>query len=143
MASPNLARDAFKNAMQNMPRIVSISEQIGAIFSSSGSISDLAKEIADWEKSAPENTHLVLMLRTPNNDMMDVEKIRPNGWQFFVAEGYIQGMPAKVAGHIATLSLYVTYEETRKGTRRAGFTIETKPLNQPQPIPEPQSQDSR
>jgi hypothetical protein len=141
IASRNVAGDAFKQAM-TMPKIYTISDHLQAMFSSSGSINDLAKEIVAWEKEAPGDKHLAVMMRTPNGAIMDVEKIRPNGWQFFIAEGYIQGMPCKVAGHIATLSLFCSYEETRKGKSPAGFTIVTESLNQPQPLPESESQDS-
>ena len=141
LAPSAVAGGAFKQSM-DMPRVLGISDHLRAMFSSSGSITDLAKEINVWEKETPENKQLAVMLRTPNGEIMDVEKIRPNGWQFFIAEGYIQGMPCKVAGHIATLSLFCSYEETRKGKNPAGFTIVIEPLNKPQSLSEPESQDS-
>ena len=75
-------------------------------------------------------------------DIMDVEEIRPNGWQFFIATGYVNGVPCRIVGHFATLYLYCSYEEKKKGRRPVGFTIVTEPLNEPQPLPEQQSQGS-
>ena len=52
-------------------------------------------------------------------------------------------MPCKVAGHIATLSLFCSYEETKKGKSPVGFTIVTEPLNEPQQPLERQLPDSK
>ena len=70
----------------NVPNI--IAERLNEMFSSGQSIHDLAQELEQWKKDTPENKILVVMMRTPNGEVMDVEQVRPNGSQFFIAEGY-------------------------------------------------------
>jgi hypothetical protein len=110
----------------NVPNI--ITERLNEMFSSGQSIHDLAQELEQWKKDTPENKILVVMMRTPNGEVMDVEQVRPNGSQFFIAEGYIKGMPGKMAGHIATLSLFFAYEELRT-KKQVGFKIVTEAIS--------------
>jgi hypothetical protein len=79
----------------NVPNI--ITERLNEMFSSGQSIHNLAQELEQWKKDTPENKVLVVMMRTPTGEVMDVEQVRANGSQFFIAEGYIKGMPGKVA----------------------------------------------
>ena len=143
MATRNVAGGLFKqeNLAAMYPNVPAmLTDRLTAIFSSGTSISDLAQEVELWKQNAPENKHLIVMLRTPNGELMDVEQVRPSGWQLFIAEGYINGMPCRVAGHIATLSLFCTYDEV-KGRNRVGFKVVTEPLNEPQPAPEQTTPD--
>jgi len=78
----SIAGGLFTNTMQNISLAPSIGDHLRAMFSSGGSISNLAQEIEVWKKDAPENKHLVVMLRTPNGDIMDVEQIRPNAGNY-------------------------------------------------------------
>lgn len=128
----SVAADLFKQPnpkdmnIPNVPNI--ISERLNDMFSSGQSIHDLAQELEQWKKDTPENKILVVMMRTPNGEVMDVEQVRPNGSQFLIAEGYIKGMPGKVAGHIATLSLFFAYEEPRT-KKQVGFKIVTEAIS--------------
>lgn len=117
--------------MYNMPdlsNIRTISDHLNDMFSSTQSIHDLAQEVEKWKANTPKNQILVVMIRTPNGDIMDVEQVRPNGSQLFIAEGYIKGMPGKVVGHIATLSLFFAYEEIRS-KNQVGFKMVTEGAN--------------
>jgi hypothetical protein len=119
----------MSNIFANIP---TISDHLQAIFSSGQSISKLAEEVEVWKQETPENKHLVLNMRTPDGRIMDVGAIRPSGWQMFIAEGYIDEMPCKIVGHIATLLVFCSYEET-KGKSRVGFTIKIERTTEPQP----------
>ncbi len=99
-------------------------DHLRATLGSDKLIAAIAEEIEDWEAQVPEGKHLVIMLRTPDGRVMDVGLVRPSGWQGFSAEGYIQGMPCMIVGHIATLALFCSYEET-KGKSQVGFKIIT------------------
>jgi hypothetical protein len=128
----SVASDLFKQTKlkdMNIPNVPNIiTERLNEMFSSGQSISDLAQELEQWKKEVPENKILVVMMRTPNGEVMDVEEVRANGSQFFIAEGKIKGMPGKVAGHIATLSLFFVYEEPRT-KNKVGFKIVTEAIS--------------
>ena len=140
-SSRNIAGNAFANAMEqqrimyaNLPSVPSIMQDVLLnLFSASNTIKDLGEVITKWRDDAPEHKHLVVTLRTPDGRVMDVNSLRNQGAQAFVAEGNIMGMPSMVMGHISTLSLFFSYEET-KGTNPAGFKIATTKTTTESPL---------
>jgi len=125
--------------MYNIP---SLTDHIRGTFGSDRLISVIAEEIEEWKQKVPEGKHLVIHLRTPQGEIMDVGLVKPTGWQGFMAEGFVNGLPCMVTGHIATLSLFCTYEET-KGMKSVGFKIVTEAANATQKEPSPIIPDSK
>ncbi len=140
----SLAGEAFKNAANSMQnfRVPTLEERM-EFSSAAQTISSIAEEIRAWKERTPQNYHLVVTLRTPDGRVMDVETLKAAAFQTFTAEGNIMGLPCMIAGHIATLALLCSYEET-KGKSRAGFTVLLSELaTEPPPTPEQTPGDTR
>lgn len=141
-ATRSIAGGLFKQenlaAMYNIP---SISDHIRGTFGADRLIDVIAQDIEAWKQKVPTGKHLVVHMRTPQGDIMDVGLVKPVGWQGFAAEGHVNGLPCMVTGHIATLLLFCTYEET-KGTKSVGFKIVTEAANATQKEHAPSTPDS-
>lgn len=123
---------AFESTMTNMNyRVPSLFENLQSLFGADITINAIAESVEKWKHDTPPNQHLVLTLRTPDGRVMDVTRIEPNGWQSFLAEGFANGMPCMMTGHISTLSLFGSYEDD-KGKKPLGFTIVTGSVTGPQ-----------
>lgn len=109
-------------------------DALRAMFSSEKTIDALAKTMKRWEEKTPENMHLVVTLKTPDDRVMVVATVKPTGWQSFVAEGYVYGTPCMIAGHIANLLLFCSYEEATKSRSAVGFRfVPPEPVSEPEP----------
>ena len=136
LAGRSIAGDIFKQTANNMQNIhIPTMEERMQFSSAAYTISEMAGEIEKWKENTPKNSHLVVILQTPDGRSMDVHQVRPSGFQSFVAEGNIQGLPCMLAGHISTLALLCSYEEDR-GKDTPGFKIVIpKAVTEPQPTP--------
>ena len=81
----SLAGDTFKAAMQNI-HIPSLEERM-EFSSAAQTITVIARQITEWEKTCPEGKHPVVNMRTPDGRSMDIERVRPEGFNVFIAEG--------------------------------------------------------
>lgn len=120
--------------MQNI-HIPSLEERM-EFSSAAQTITVIARQITEWEKTCPEGKHPVVNMRTPDGRSMDIERVRPEGFNVFIAEGYIEGLRCMIAAHLSTLMLFCSFEEDR-GKSRAGFTavLPERAALTPQPKP--------
>jgi hypothetical protein len=122
-----------RDYIANMP---TMEERFG--FASANTIiGDLLARIRRTQVENPDKGELAVMMRTPDGSIMDMESLWPEGFATFRAEGYVNGMPCFIVGHVSTLSLFCAFEE-RKGRARVGFRTDTIPANAP--ATEPQSE---
>jgi len=141
-SSRSIAGGAFNQSMTNLySNIPTMSDHLRAIFSSQNTITALAEEYNAWKQNAPEGKHVVATMRTPDGRIMDIETIKANGWQGYIAEGFIEGMCSMIGGHIATLSFFCSYEETKGGRRPVGFKIVAEPVIEPPQEPQSTAPD--
>lgn len=111
-------------------------------FSVAETIAAIDHEIKALEVANPER-YLVVTMRTIDGRIMDVQKIRAEGFSAYIAEGFIEGMPCMIAAHASTLNLFIAFEE-KKGRVPVGFIVEPpRAVIEPQPESEPIPPDKK
>lgn len=140
----DLAGGLFKqeNYAAMYSNISSLPDNLRSVFGAERLIGFIAEDIEEWKRNAPEGKHMVIHLRTPHGEIMDVGFLKATGAQGFIAKGHVNGLQSMVTGHISTLLLFCTYEET-KGTKSVGFKIVTDASNAPQKESLPTTPDSK
>lgn len=84
----------------------------------------LSKEVRAWQGRLPADEQLIISAHLADGSVIDVHRVRAEGYSGIVIEGTLKGKRCLVAAHHATLQLvcYIEKVEKEEDRRTIGFS---------------------